>query len=405
MKNPSSHLKARILGAIDLAPGDTQEQRLKAVAEMTFMDEDGHPRQFTWRTIQTWWWYYRKHGVTHLETTPRKDQGTHRKLSPEDLLEIIEQVLPMFRKGHYNKTEIYRACIEKGLFGDRVISRSTFYHMISHHELMKKGELNPRLREAWGKRFANQLWQADTMFGVHIPHKGKSIQTKLIAFIDDASRVVPHAQYFLNETVEEFIQTFKTALYKRGLPEQLYVDNGSVYVSKETQLICSRLGCLLSHSRVREPQGKGKIERFFRTVQDNFQCRQLDLSSLDRLNRQFTEWLEDHYNGKVHSTIGMKPIDRFGLDLKRIRFLPPSDINDELFFFADTRTVKKDNTFSFDAKRWEAPVDLRNRVIEIRFERFKKNRVVVYYKNERAGEAKLLVPFWNDRVNPDRGEM
>ena len=86
----------------------------------------------------------------------------------------------------------------------------------------------------------------------------------------------------------------------------------------------------------------------------------------------------------------MKPIDRFGLDLSRIKFLPPSEANDELFFAEEIRTVKKDNTFSFKSIRYETPVDLREKQIQIRFERSACNKVVIYYKGQRMGEAKPL---------------
>ncbi len=86
----------------------------------------------------------------------------------------------------------------------------------------------------------------------------------------------------------------------------------------------------------------------------------------------------------------MKPIDRFGLDLGRIKFLPPSEANDELFFAEEGRTVKKDNTFSFKSIRYETPVDLREKQIQIRFERYSCSRVIIYYKGQRLGEAKPL---------------
>lgn len=93
----------------------------------------------------------------------------------------------------------------------------------------------------------------------------------------------------------------------------------------------------------------------------------------------------------------MKPIDRFNLDYRRIRFLPPNEANDELFFFEQERKVKKDNTFSLKGTRYEAPRDFRGRTIKVRFDRFNTTKVVVYYKNERMGEAVPLKPFLNDR--------
>ena len=187
------------------------------------------------------------------------------------------------------------------------------------------------------------------------------------------------------------VNTIKSAFYKRGIPEQLYVDNGSIYTCAEITLICARIGCILRHAPLRDGAAKGKIERFFRTVRDKFLARNLRLSSLKELNRQFTQWVEDEYNNVVHSAIGMKPIDRFGIDLDRIRYLQPDRFNDELFYAESTRTVKKDNTFSFKSKRYEAPADLREKKITIRFDRNNENsRIIVYYKNNRVGEAKPL---------------
>jgi len=397
MKNPSSYLKMRVLGAIDLAEGKTLQKRLQRVSEMIFTDEDGNPRKFTWRTIQTWFYYYRHYGVTNLEPKSRKDKGKPRKITPEELLEAINLVLPMFREKRFCKSEIYRACIEKGLIRRSELAPTTFYRFLKEYELLKdNAEEKNKKRLAFSMQYANQLWQADTMYGPYSEDEsGKKIQTRLIAFIDDASRVICHGQFFFNENTDSLGTTLKRAFYKRGVPESLYVDNGSIYTSKEIILICARVGCILRHAPVRDGAAKGKIERFFRTVRDKFLAKELDLSSLKKLNNQFTNWVEESYNNVVHSGIGMKPVDRFGMDLKRINFLPPNKVNDELFYAEDDRKVKKDNTFSFKSTRYEAPVDLRDRTITIRFDRLNPDKnnvynIVVYYKNSRMGEAKPL---------------
>ena len=182
----------------------------------------------------------------------------------------------------------------------------------------------------------------------------------MIAFIDDASRVLCHGEFFFDENVDTLVQAIRAALYKRGVPEQLLVDNGSIYSCQEITLICARVGCILRHTAVRDAAAKGKIERFFRRVRDQFLVQNLDLSSLETLNRQFTHWVE-RTTTHVHDALGMKPIDRFGIDLARVRFLAPSEHNDELFYAEATRKVKKDNTFSFDSRRYETPVDLHDR--------------------------------------------
>ena len=140
---------------------------------------------------------------------------------------------------------------------------------------------------------------------------------------------------------------------------------------------------------------KAKAERFFRRVRDQFLVRKLDLSSLDALNRQFTRWVEQEYNASDHDGIGMKPIDRFGIDLNRVRLLAPSEHSDELFFAEATRKVKKDNTFSFQTRRYETPADLPDKEIQLRYDRHRSDNalspnVIIYYKGERIGSARLL---------------
>jgi transposase InsO family protein len=393
MHHPSSYLRMRVLGAIDLAPGRCIRDRIKHVSGLPFLDEDGLEHRFTWRTIQTWLSRFKKHGVTGIQNHTRSDKGATRKISPEQLLEALNQVLPFFRaKPRYNRADLYRRCIELGLLRKEQLAPTTFYRFIHQFDLLKQDPADSNARRlAFAMQYANQLWQADTMYGPYITGPdGTSVQTRLIAFLDDASRLCCHAQFFLNENVDSLVAAIRAAFYKRGVPEQLYVDNGSIYTCAEITLICARVGCILRHAPLRDGAAKGKVERFFRTVRDSFLSRQLDLSSLDCLDRAFTVWVEDEYNSREHSAIGMKPIDRFGLDLKRIRFLPPDRLNDELFFAEDTRKVKKDNTFSFNAARYEAPADLRDRSITIRFDRSRLDRVIVFYKETRIGEAKPL---------------
>jgi hypothetical protein len=127
----------------------------------------------------------------------------------------------------------------------------------------------------------------------------------------------------------------------------------------------------------------------------------LDLSSLETLNLQFIQWAEESLKAHTHSVLGMSPLDRYALDRNRVRFLPPNEANDEMFYVEEERHVRADNTFSFKAVRFEAPRHLPDRTIQIRFERRSPaTRVVVYYKGERMGEARLLNAVANDRTPP-----
>jgi transposase InsO family protein len=390
MKNPSSYLKMRVLGAIESAPGKTQGERVRNVANMIFVDEYGEKRQFTWRTIYTWYYRYKNYGITGINQTTRKDKGNTRKISPEELLEAINQVKKYFRGNNYNRMALYRKAIETGILRRNEIAQTTFYRFIKEYELMKDDSKKPE-RLAFAMQYANQLWQGDTMFGPYVKNNVKPVQSKLIAFIDDASRVICHGEFFLQENTETLLSALRKAFYKRGIPEQLYVDNGSVYSSKELTLVCARVGCILSHTPVRDGAAKGKIERFFRTVRMKFLTQELDLSSVKSLNKAFANWVEDEYNHKNHSVLGMKPIDRYALDRSRIRYLPNINANDEIFYVEQERTVLNTNTFSFKGTSYEAPVLLSGKKIQIRFNRkHSDSPVIVYYKNQRLGEAKPI---------------
>jgi transposase InsO family protein len=399
MHNPTAYLRMRVLGAIDMAEGNSIQARIRAVSQMTFTDEDGHPRRFTWRTIQTWYSRYQQHGVTVMQPRPRSDKGKRRKVVIEDVLEAIGKVQPKVHGKTPTRALLYRLCIEAGLLTRSQIAPNTFSRLVREFELLKPDrDSTNKHRLAFAKAHANEMWQADTLYGPFVQISGTPVQTRLIAFIDDASRVCCHGQFFPAENVDTLIESFRAAFYKRGVPHALYVDNGSIYSSKEILQICARVGCLLHHTPVRDGAAKGKIERFFRTVRDQFLARDLDLSSLEALNRQFTQWVEEHYNAQVHSILGMSPLDRYALDRKWVRFLPPNEANDELFFVEEERHVRADNTFAFKSLRWEAPRHLPDRTIHIRFQRSQPaSRVVVYYKGERMGEARLLDAVANDR--------
>lgn len=399
MKRVSPYLKMRVLGAIEFAPGKSNIARIKHVSTMVFNDEEGVPHQFTWRTIQTWYSRYKRDGIMSTRLQTRSDKGKTRKVTPEEVHEAIQKVLPAFKDEQVpNIALCYRVCIEKGLLQRDHVAPNTFRRIVRTHELLATDdESSSKRRLAFAKAHANQMWQADTMVGpyVHSP-KGK-VQARLIAFIDDASRVCCHGEFFVSENTESLIQALRSALYKRGIPESLYVDNGSIYTSMEINQICIRIGCMLCHAPVRDGAAKGKVERFFRTVRSSFLTRMLDLSGVESLNRQFTSWVEDEYNAKEHSVLKMRPIDRFGLDLSRIKFLPPHQVNDELFFVEQDRKVNADNTFSLKAIRFEAPRDLRSKTIQVRFSRSNFDQAIVYYKGERMGQALEVDLVANDR--------
>ncbi len=198
------------------------------------------------------------------------------------------------------------------------------------------------------------------------------------------------------------VDAFRSALYKRGKPERLYFDNGSNYTSREILQACVRLDIHLSHAPIRDGAAKGKIERFFRGFRDRFLTLHPSFVSLAELNRLTHAWVEDEYNAQHHSGIGMTPIDRFNLDRNKIRFLTDDAYSAEVFFVEENRKVSKTNVFSINARRYECPVDLRNKTIQVRHDRLRRDGFVVYFDGQRMGEATVLDVHANARLrSPD----
>jgi len=388
---PSIELRMRVLSAVDYAPGNSIRERIKSVSQRTFTDsQTSHEYQFTWRTIETWIYRFKKRGITSLDNKTRADKNAYRKVQVNELAEAINDIIPTLSKnkvGRIPKMMLYRKLLQKNYFKRTQLSQTSFYRMVRENDLLNF-EQTKKLRHSFAMQFANELWQADTMYGPSIKQPdGQWRKTFLIAFIDDASRVITHGEFFYNDNTENMIDAFRTALFKRGKPDRLYFDNGSNYKSKEILQACIRLDIILSHAPIRDGSAKGKIERFFRGFRDRFLVQHIEFKTLEELNDKTHEWIENEYNHQKHSAIQMKPIDRFALDHSRIIFLTDDEYTEEVFFVEETRKVSKTNLFSINSNKWECPVDLRCKSIQVRFDRNNKTRFIIYLNGNRMGEA------------------
>ena len=403
-KVPPLMVRLQVLSAIDYAEGKTQRDRYKTVSQQTFVDrETGRSYRFTWRTIETWALRHKKHGIATLDKKTRSDKNIPRKVTCAQLAEAINEVLPTLslnKVGKIPKSTLYRCLLQKNYFSRQQLAPTTFYRYLRENDLLNT-ETTEKLRTSFAMQFANELWQGDTMYGPSIQQgNGQWKKTFLIAFIDDASRLITHAEFFYRDNTDNMVEAFRTALYKRGKPERLYFDHGSNYTSKEILQACVRLDIRLSHAPVRDGAAKGKIERFFRGFRDRFLVLQSNFDSLEQLNQLTQDWIEDQYNNQPHSSIQMKPLDRFNLDHDRITFLANDAFTEEVFFIEEARRVSKVNVFSINNQKFECPVDLRNKTIQVRYNRRQRDCFVVYFNDQRMGEATPLNQYFNAQPSP-----
>jgi putative transposase len=398
-KRPPLEIRLRVLSAVDYAPGDSIRTRVKSVSERTFVDEQiGQEYKFTWRTISTWLYRFKRRGITSIDNKTRSGKNSYRKVQVNELAEAINEIIPTMRKnkvGILPKSTLYRLLLKNNFFNRSQLSQTSFYRMLKENNLLDS-EVTKKLRLSFAMQFSNELWQADTMYGPSIKQSdGEWKKTFFIAFIDDASRVITHGEFFYRDNSENMIDAFRTALFKRGKPERLYFDNGSNYTSKEILQACIRLDIKLSHAPIRDGAAKGKIERFFRGFRDRFLTQHVEFKTLDELNEKTWQWIEEEYNSKHHTGIQMVPIDRFNLDRGRIKFLVDDKYSEEVFFVEEDRKVSKTNIFSINSKKFECPVDLREKKVQVRFDRNRQDRFIVYFGDKRMGEATVLNLHYN----------
>lgn len=359
-------------------------------------------RVYSVPTLERWYYAYRADGFEALQTQPRADKNTSRALSPE-----TAEALREWRRKYpsVKVTTLVRRMEKEGVVEPGNLSLSTVYRCLKQVGLdptglkVSGGAQLSGPTKAFEVAESNDLWMADGMHGVRLAGKGRA--THLLALIDDCSRLVPHAQYYPGERLEHFLDTFRHALQCRGIPNRFYTDNGKVYVSRHLQTVCANLGVQLIHHKPYHAWSKGKIERFFRTVQTDFEQRLIfqPAGSIDELNERFWHWLETEYHRRPHGSLnGRTPLERFAERSARLRILDEQTDVDGLFLARTTRRVRRDATISIDGRLFEVPVALRGRRIEVRYDPFAFSRLEVYLDELYIGRAQPCDKQLNSRT-------
>jgi putative transposase len=323
-------------------------------------------------TIRDWLKAYRRGGFDALLPKPRADRGQSRSLPPEavDALLEVKEGNPALSV----QLVIREARKRPEVPPDLPLPNSTVHRLLARHGLMDKprGEQNDADRRRFAFQQAGELWMSDVMHGpsVFVGARTKR-KTYLIAFIDDATRVIPYAAFTLAENTAAFLPVLKQAIARRGLPQRLYVDNGANYRSQHLALVCAKLGIALIHARPYRPQGKGKIERWFKTVRGQLVTRlqAQDTATLAALNRRLWAWVEGEYHHAPHRALGATtPLEQWGQTGEAVRFPEPDLDLDDLFLFEAQRKVQKDRTVSLNGVLYEVDAALVGEKVTLRFD-------------------------------------
>jgi putative transposase len=412
-KDPNTETDAVALfryGVIaDLIHLDPQERqisaRLRAKAERTYVIPRSTRRHVAAETIRDWLQAYRRGGFEALRPKPRSDCGQLRALdqSVADLLCSIKE-----QHSDYSIPLVIQEARARGLAPDIALPNATVHRLLTRHGLMdrdrNKGDSHDRRRFAFSG--ANQLWMSDVMHGPSVLADGKrKHKTYLVALLDDATRIIPFAAFAFSEAVAAFLPVLEQAIRRRGIPERLYVDNGSAFRSHQLALVCAKLGITLIHARPYKPQGKGKIERWFRTVRMQLlpRLRDNDLHGLGALNQRLWAFVEGEYHQTPHKGLADKtPFDRWAQTSHDVR-LPGPELAD-MFLFEQKRRVQKDRTVSLLGVVYEVDASLVGETVTLRFDPTRPGAPIEVVSKERTfSGVKTVDAYANCFVRRDHG--
>jgi putative transposase len=341
-------------------------------------------------TILSWLRIYERSGrrLESLIPDERSDKGKARSLDDETVAALV--ALKKDRPGVSLPLFIQEAR-QRGILAERPrVSYATMYRLFKRQGLME--EATPVDRRRFEAELPNDIWQSDCLHGPRALHEGKMKKTYLFAFIDDMSRLIPHGEFYPGERLPFYLDALKKALAKRGLPRKLYVDNGPAFRSKLLHHTCASLGIALVHSKPYQPEGRGKIERWFKTVRMQFLPMVPDGLSLEELNVRCAAWI-DTYHAGIHGSTKEKPLDRYLTHLHLIREAP-KDLED-YFRIRTLRKVDKDRTVSLMGRLYEAPVALMGKIVTLLYHEKDPARVEVFFNGASYG---MLVPL-DVRIN------
>ena len=293
------------------------------------------------RTLQRWVRRYRSNGMAGLARKRRSDKGVSRRLTMP-LVELVEALA--LETPCRSMATIHRlVCDVTQEREEASPSYHTVYNIVKAMDpalLTLAHEGSNAYNQAYDLLYRreaeapNALWQADhTLLDILLLNdKDQPQKPWLSVILDDYSRAV--MGYFLSFQTPCALQTALTlrqAIWRKseahwsvcGIPQILYTDHGSDFISDHIEQVCADLEMRLVFSTVGKPRGRGRIERFFETVNQLFLCmlpgyspagsgRVSPVLRIDALDQAFRTFVLQRYHHMTHSATGKTPLARWG---------------------------------------------------------------------------------------------
>jgi putative transposase len=347
---------------------------VRSLAAREHLGPDGRRVRVTRNTLDRWIRWYREGGFEALVPAPRRMPNR----TPERVLDLAVAL----RREQPARTaaQIHRIIVEAE---GRSPTARTIQRHLAAAGLPWKGSQIARALGRFEAEFRNELWTGDALHGPLIDGR----RTFLFCFLDDHSRLFCGYRWAAREDVLNASRALRAGIAARGVPKAVYVDNGSPFVSGQLLRACAVLGIRLIHSRPGRPEGRGKIERAFRTVRQQLLVELEDHppASLDELGQTFQAWVEQVYHRRVHSETGQTPLERF-LALGPPQ-LPAERSLREAFRWSERRTVSRTGTVGLHGNTYEVDPGLAGRRVDLIFDPSELADVEVRLDGHHAGLA------------------
>jgi transposase InsO family protein len=357
---------------------------LSKLSQKTFEDYRGRPRRMAWGTLEEWYYKYRRYGFEGLKPLPRSDRGCSRCLSPE----IEQLVLDLKREDPGRSASLILRELE--LAGRLNRGQISVYPI--QRLLRRRGLSGPRMevdvasRLRWEASMCGELWQADALHGPRLmnPASGRPQRAIIFGLLDDRSRLIPYLEAGFGETEHRFLTVLYNAMARRGLPRRLLLDNHASFTGHDLRVLCAKLDIQLVHSRRGDGPGKGKIERYWRTLRKHL-INRLDLKTVtttDELNLRIWSYVEMEYHHRPHASLsGKTPMEVWESDAEDIRWVSDHSRLEEAFFGEVQRLVRNDSTVQWRNVFYEVPPYLRRSKVRLRYSLLDTGRVSLLDKN------------------------
>lgn len=380
-----------ICPALDPALSTKARGRIvRAIAARTHAGPFGGQHTFSRDTLDRWIRRHRAGGFDALAPSIRQP-GTRIDTSVLELAVALKRENP-----DRTAAQIARILRASGGYSP---SESTLLRLFHRHELMGPAAGGGPVFGRFEAEAPNERWVGDALHGPRVGGR----KTYLFAFLDDHSRLAVGYRFGFAEDTVRLAAALEPALAARGVPSACYVDNGSAYVDSWLLRACAKLGIRLVHSTPHRPQGRGKIERYMRTVRDQFLVEIADTSAADladkqlspaaallELNTKFTAWVEGVYHHQVHSETGQTPLARWDDGWQRAGHgpvMPSADALTEAFLWSALRTVTKTATVSLHGNTYQVEAALAGRKVELVFSPFNLEVIEVRHRGRSYGRA------------------